>query len=246
MDSPDGDLGRSEEMAGTARNDIMCDVAGLVHTLDQRPHVDADGALDELLANLLGHMPCAQHAGVTLTTSSGEVQTLSATGEYAAALDEIQRRLREGPCLTAAWKPPLVRLDDILVETRWPAYCREVAENSPIRSVLAFELFTGKTSTGVLNFYAESPGAFDDDAVELGLTLATHAALAWHMIRRDEQFRSALASRDVIGQAKGMLMERFDIGAVRAFELLKRLSQNMNMPLAEVAHQVVGRQRAGQ
>lgn len=233
-------------MAVTARNDIMGDVAGLVHTLDQRPHVKADVALDDLIANLLAHMPCAQHAGVTLTTSCGGVRTLSATGEYPAALDEIQRRLQEGPCLTAAWKDHVVRLDDILVETRWPAYCREVAEKSPIRSVLAFELFTGKASTGVLNFYAEAPGAFDDDAVELGLTLATHAALAWHMVRRDEQFRSALASRDVIGQAKGMLMERFDIGAVRAFELLKRLSQNMNMPLAEVAHQVVDRQGGSQ
>lgn len=75
--------------------------------------------------------------------------------------------------------------------------------------------------------------------------LATHAALAWHMVRRDEQFRSALASRDVIGQAKGMLMERFDLDAVRAFELLKRLSQNMNTPLADVAQQVVGRREVG-
>lgn len=233
-------------MAGTDRNDMMREVAGLVSTLDQRPHVHSDDALDALIANLLAHMPCAQHAGVTLTTSDGAVQTLAATGVYPAVLDDIQRRLKEGPCLTATWKHHLVRLDDISREERWPAYCREVTEETPIRSVLAFELFTGKTSTGALNFYAESPGAFDDDAVELGLTLATHAALAWHMVRRDEQFRSALTSRDVIGQAKGMLMERFDIDAVRAFELLKRLSQNMNVPLAEVAHQVVSRHGAGQ
>ncbi|OQZ99766.1 GAF and ANTAR domain-containing protein [Mycolicibacter algericus] len=233
-------------MALADRDDMMREVADLVRTLDQRPHVDADAALDELITSLLGHMPCAQHAGVTLATSEAEVQTLSATGRYPAALDDIQRRLREGPCLAAAWKQHLVRVDDICREERWPSYCREVAETTPIRSVLAFELFTGRGSTGALNFYAESASAFDDDAVELGLTLATHAALAWHMVRRDEQFRSALASRDVIGQAKGMLMERFDIDAVRAFELLKRLSQTTNTPLADVAQQVVSRQGAGQ
>lgn len=228
-------------MVVTDRNDLMGDVADLVHTLDQRAAVDAEGALDELVANLLAHMPRAQHAGVTLTTDDGDVQTLAATGAHPVALDRIQRRLREGPCLSAAWKHHVVRMDDICCDERWPDFCREVAATTPIRSILVFELFTGQGSTGALNFHAETPDAFDDDAVEVGLTLATHAALAWHMVRRDEQFRSALASRDVIGQAKGMLMERFDIDAVRAFELLKRLSQNMNTPLADVAQRVVGR-----
>ena len=81
-----------------------------------------------------------------------------------------------------------------------------------------------------------------------GLIFATHTALAWNMLRRDEQFRSALASRDVIGQAKGMLMERFGIDAVRAFDLLKRLSQDSNTPLHEVAERLTssGRHSADQ
>ncbi|WP_409426925.1 GAF and ANTAR domain-containing protein [Mycobacterium sp. SMC-11] len=233
-------------MAVTSRNDMMRDVAELVQTLNQRSRVESEGALDELLVNLLAHMSCAQHAGVTLTTSVGDVQTLSATDRYPAVLDDIQRRHREGPCLAAAWKHHVIRLDDISSEERWPSYCQEVADTTPIRSILAFELFTGEDTTGALNFYAQSANAFDDDSVELGLVLATHAALAWHMVRRDEQFRSALASRDVIGQAKGMLMERFDIDAVQAFELLKRLSQNTNTPLFGVSQQLVGRQGSGQ
>ncbi|MGV0625436.1 GAF and ANTAR domain-containing protein [Mycolicibacter minnesotensis] len=226
-------------MALTSRSDMMRDVADLVRTLDQRAPVETEEALDELVANLLGHMPAAQHAGVTLITTDGDIETLSATDDYPAALDGIQRHHREGPCLSAAWRHHMVRLDDISSEQRWPAYCREVEATTPIRSILAFEMFTGAGTTGALNFYAETANAFDDEAVEVGLTLATHAALAWHMVRRDEQFRSALASRDVIGQAKGMLMERFSIDAVRAFELLKRLSQTSNTPLAEIAQQVV-------
>jgi AmiR/NasT family two-component response regulator len=67
--------------------------------------------------------------------------------------------------------------------------------------------------------------------------------LAWNMVRRDEQFRSALASRDIIGQAKGMIMERFRIDAVQAFELLKRLSQSSNTALVVVARQLVESER---
>jgi AmiR/NasT family two-component response regulator len=96
-----------------------------------------------------------------------------------------------------------------------------------------------------LNFYADQPYAFDDDAAEMGLILATHAAVGWNMVRRDEQFRSALASRDIIGQAKGMIMERFKIDAVQAFELLKRLSQSSNTPLAVVARQLVESEHHG-
>jgi AmiR/NasT family two-component response regulator len=63
--------------------------------------------------------------------------------------------------------------------------------------------------------------------------------LVWNMTRRDQQFRSALVSRDIIGQAKGRLMERFDIGAAEAFELLKQMSQESNTPLAQIAQWVI-------
>jgi transcriptional regulator with GAF, ATPase, and Fis domain len=130
-------------------------------------------------------------------------------------------------------------------EHRWPAYCREATEQTPIRSIVSFQLFADHHSMGALNFFAEQPDAFDDEAAELGLILATHTALAWNMVRRDEQFRSALASRDIIGQAKGMIMERFNIDAVQAFELLKKLSQSSNTPLAVVAHEIVESEHPG-
>ena len=105
------------------------------------------------------------------------------------------------------------------------------------------QLFADHHHMGALNFYAEQARAFDEEAVEMGLILATHAAVAWNMVQRDEQFRSALASRDIIGQAKGMIMERFRIDAVQAFELLKRLSQSSNTALVVVARQLVESER---
>jgi AmiR/NasT family two-component response regulator len=104
---------------------------------------------------------------------------------------------------------------------------------------MSFALFADQKKMGALNFYGEQPRVFDDDAVEVGLIIATYTALAWKLVRREEQFRSALGSRDIIGQAKGMLMERFKIDAVQAFELLKRLSQNSNTPVAVVARRII-------
>ncbi|HEU4362525.1 MAG TPA: GAF and ANTAR domain-containing protein, partial [Mycobacterium sp.] len=198
----------------------MRDVEELVRRLDRRPGPETDTVLDELVAGSLSHLPNAAHAGITIAAQDGSVRSVAATDRSPALLDEIQQRRQEGPCLTAAWTHQMIRVDDVEAELRWPGFCRDVILETPVRSILAFQLFTTGETTGALNFHAERPYAFDDDAVETGLALATHVALAWHMIRRDDQFRSALASRDVIGQAKGMIMERFDINAVQAFELL--------------------------
>jgi AmiR/NasT family two-component response regulator len=81
---------------------------------------------------------------------------------------------------------------------------------------------------------------FDQDSIEAGLLVAAHTMVAWNLVSRERQFRSALASRDVIGQAKGILMERFDINAAAAFELLKRLSQDTNTRISVSAEKVVG------
>ena len=108
----------------------------------------------------------------------------------------------------------------------------------PIRSVLSFQLFANRNKIGALNVFADEPRVFDLHAEDIGVVYATHAALAWNTIKKDQQFSSALANRDVIGQAKGILMERFDIDALAAFDLLKKLSQESNTKLVEIARQI--------
>jgi GAF domain-containing protein len=139
----------------------------------------------------------------------------------------------------------MVYVEDVATEQRWPLYTRDVLATTPILSVLSFEVFVDGEAVGALNFYAERAHAFGADAKELGLIFATHAALAWQTSQRSAQFRSALASRDVIGQAKGMLMERFDIDAVHAFDLLARLSQESNVKLVDIAERLVAQRRNG-
>ena len=231
-------------MAPNRHSGLVLEVAELVRNLE-RDVPDADTVLAELTESAVKSVPGAQYAGITIAFRNGKVRTASATGHYPTILDEIQQRHGAGPCLSAAWEQHVIRIDDIASEQRWPRYCRDAAEETPIRSILSVQLFADHRTMGALNFYAEQPGAFDDDAVELGLIMATHTALAWNMMRRDEQFRSALASRDIIGQAKGMIMERFKIDAVQAFELLKRLSQSSNKPLVAVARELVEAEQRG-
>lgn len=224
---------------------LVLEATELVHVLQRQEAGDIDAVLGELTITAVRSVAVAQYAGVTIATRDGSVRTASATGRYPVLLDEIQQRHNEGPCLSAAWDQQLIRIDDIRREQRWPRYCRDAAEATPIRSVMSFQLLADPQTMGAFNFYAERPRAFDDEAVEVGLVLATHTALVWNLLRRDEQFRAALASRDIIGQAKGMIMERFNIDAEQAFELLKRLSQGSNTPVVEVAHQVVESQHPG-
>jgi transcriptional regulator with GAF, ATPase, and Fis domain len=218
---------------------LASDIAQLVQLL-QREVTDGDALLSELTQNAVKLVSGARHAGITVSDRGGGVHTAaSSTGRYPALIDKIQQTHREGPCLSAAWQQHMIRIDDLTLDERWQAFCRDTVEQTPVRSIMSFQLFADQKTMGALNFYAEQPAVFDDDAVEAGLILATHTALAWKLVRREEQFRSALGSRDIIGQAKGMLMERFKIDAVQAFELLKRLSQNSNTPVAAVARQVV-------
>ena len=110
---------------------------------------------------------------------------------------------------------------------------------TPIRCSLSVQLYTNEAELGALNLYSEQPYIFDAHIEAIALALGSHAAIAFSGAQRGEQFRSAVASRDIIGQAKGMIMERYKITAVAAFKLLVKLSQDSNTPIHEIARQLV-------
>ncbi|MDT5009871.1 MAG: hypothetical protein QOH57_1488 [Mycobacterium sp.] len=213
-------------------------IAEIVRALADRSEADADSVIAELTEHAAAEIPGAKYAGVTVTTDSRRIDTPAATHPYPLILDEIQQRHREGPCLASAWEKQTFHIADLENDFRWPKYRKDALAETPIRSIMAFQLFIADRSMGALNVYAEEPGAFDDETEEIGLIFATHSALAWNSARRDEQFQRALASRDVIGQAKGMVMERYNIGAIQAFDMLKKLSQDSNVPLFRIAEEL--------
>jgi hypothetical protein len=189
-------------------------------------------------------IPGAKYAGVTVTTNRNRIDTPAASHPYPLILDEIQQRHQEGPCLASAWEKQTFHISDLEEDFRWPKYRTDALAETPIRSIMAFQLFIADRSMGALNVYAEEPGAFDDETEDVGLIFATHSAVAWNAARRDEQLQRALASRDMIGQAKGMIMERYNIGAIQAFEMLRKLSQDSNVPLARIAEELIDKSRS--
>jgi GAF domain-containing protein len=226
-------------MSVSAQSKTFLQAAQRVADLHQRSSLDAAALLRELVEGASESVPSAQYAGITVRTRRCLSQTAAATHHYPVVLDEIQSRYQQGPCLSAAAEQHSIRIDDLRADDRWPLYRAEALEQTPIRSILSFGVFRDGQTTAALNFYAEPVSAFDAGSVDLALTLATHTGLVWSILRRDQQFRRAIVSRDVIGQAKGMLMERFDIDADAAFVLLKRMSQDSNTPVVRVAQRVL-------
>jgi GAF domain-containing protein len=216
-------------------------IAELVQNLYARPETDSDTVLDELVEHAAVEIPGAQYAGVTVTRNAKRIDTPAASHKWPILLDEIQQRHREGPCLTAAWEETTVHVADLTTDDRFPLYRRDALEQTPIRAIMAFQLFIADQTMGALNVYAEQPHAFGQESRAIGLIFAAHFSVAWNSARREEQFKRALASRDTIGQAKGMIMERYSVDAVQAFEVLRKLSQDSNVPLVQVATELVAK-----
>ncbi len=214
----------------------------MVRDLHQRAAFDIPALLREVIDGAVELVPGAQYAGVMVAQRRRPSEPAAATHRYPVLLDEIQSRCQQGPGLSAGALQDSIRVDDLADDDRWPLYSEQAVKQTPIRSILAIGMFKEGGTAATLSFSSEVPHAFDDEAVNMGLVFATHTGLVWNLMRRDEQFRSALASRDVIGRAKGRMMERFNIDDNQAFAMLKLMSQDSNTPIAQLAQSVAAGQ----
>lgn len=177
------------------------------------------------------------HAGVSLVEGR-RLTTPAASDDVPARVDAIQYDVGQGPCLQAIRAHEVVHVADLAHEDRWPEFAPRAVAQTGVHSMLAFRLFAEEDTMGALNLYAGAPDAFDDEAERVGAILAAHAAVAMVGSRKATQKDEAIRSRDVIGQAKGILMARQGISDDEAFDLLRRASQRMNLKLREVAARI--------
>jgi GAF domain-containing protein len=196
-----------------------------------------EALLRHIVTAAITEVPGAQYAGIALITGR-EFVTRAASGELVERIDRVQYQAGEGPCLDAARHHETVRCDDLRTEARWPRFVGQAADLG-VLSVLSFQLFAGDDSFGALNLYAANPGAFGADSESTGILLASHAALAMAAARTQAGLLTALDSREIIGQAKGILMERYKITGVQAFGLLVASSQAVNRKLRDIAEHLV-------
>lgn len=197
-----------------------------------------EDVLSDVTREALQLIPGVDAAGILLVGKGGNFESVAGTSDLPHHLDELQMHYREGPCLDAALDELIVRTDNFRTERRWPQYSAAAAEIG-VLSGLSFKLYTSAQTAGALNLFALMPDAFDAEAETVGAILAAHAAAAIMASRESEQLESALSTRDRIGQAKGIIMERYNVDDIAAFEMLRRLSQDTNTKLVAVADRVI-------
>jgi GAF domain-containing protein len=215
--------------------DLALRMAELARTVALRK---VDDVLDDVTSAAKELIPGVDVAGVLLIGRAGTFETLAPTNDLMFKLDQLQMRCGEGPCLEAALDEIVVRTDDFRNEPRFPKYAPEVVELG-VLSALSFKLYTADRTAGALNLFGFQPKLWDAEAETVGTVLAAHAAAAILASREGDQLQSALSTRDRIGQAKGIIMERFKIDDVRAFGMLRQLSQDTNTKLIDVAQRVI-------
>ena len=219
-------------------NEALASAMLTLTTPFSRP-IDVEHTLTRVTAAAVHLVDGVDYADVMLR-EDGEFRSIAPTATVVSDLDGVQMRHRQGPCLEAAQVDSVVRSPDLRREHRWPEFCAAAIELG-VYSILSFQLYTHHRGcgSGALNLLSTRTNAFDVGAETTLAMMATHAAITLIAADKDTQFQSALASRDVIGQAKGIIMERYKLDAGRAFALLVKLSQDSNTPLRSVAQRLV-------
>ncbi|GAA1594298.1 GAF and ANTAR domain-containing protein [Kribbella hippodromi] len=206
------------------------DVDGLEETIE---------AVVEFACQAVG----CDHAAAALIGTDGHAEVLAMTNPKLSELFRVQFESGEGPVMTAIRTGEAVSIPQVDAETRWsPSWMKQIAALG-IQSALHLPLLVSGRPGAVLSFYREESGGFDEGDIAVAHILARHATVAVGTALRDENLSRAVDARKLIGQAMGILMERYGLDGDRAFEVLKRYSQDNNRKLRDVAQELIDTRR---
>jgi hypothetical protein len=211
--------------------------------LDRRSIRDLQQTLSEIVSAAVETVPGATAGGLSVT-EDGIIDSRNPTSRGISELDRLQGELHEGPCVTALESPAedgAVIAEDLagVDAQRWPRFA-PAAVAAGYRSMLSTQLTTNGRMRAALNLYAAEPGVFDSEARLLAGLFGVQAAMLLHGSEQAVHLGRAVDSRDVIGQAKGVLMERFGVDETEAFQMLVESSQSTNLKLIDVARWLLG------
>jgi hypothetical protein len=202
---------------------------------------DVEHVLTQIVASAAETVPGVDGGGIS-RSEAGTVQACHATDDAIRDLDQLQYTLRQGPGLDAAENPPasgVVVAHDFAGQTdndRWPSFA-PAAVQAGYHAVISAQLTSrGRGQRAALNLYSREPWVFTEQAHTIAALFAAQASLLLYGADQGVSLQRAVDSRDLIGQAKGILMERFGVDAGQAFEMLIASSQQTNIKLVDVAH----------
>lgn len=220
-----------------ARRDVGQAIVEAARTINQQQSLDQ--TLQRIVEVVRDSVPGFDQVGLSTLRKDGTVETRAFAGDLVLQLDQVQYDLGEGPCVDSLNETHVVSAPAIRHDRRWPRYV-PLALDLGLRSQLAVKLYLDAEGTlGGLNLYSTTSEEIVPDAVALADLFAAHAAIALGHARERETLNEALHSRKVIGQAIGIVMERYEMDEDRAFAFLVRASSHGNIKLREIAQEIV-------
>jgi GAF domain-containing protein len=209
--------------------------ARLALELYEEPGVEE--TVEAVLQFALQAVSCT-HAGVALSHRGGKLETVAVTDPLVEKSDQLQLECGAGPSLDVIAERDTVLVPDTIDELRYPDWSSKVAALG-LRSVLSVRLAASGNTLGVLQLFNAEPYAFEPDDDAVAHILARHASVALAHARQEASLWQAIDARKLVGQAQGILMERFDIDSDQAFAVLRRYSQDHNIKLRDVAQRLI-------
>lgn len=219
-----------------AASDYAQSIAEAARTLNKPRSLD--DTLQTIVEVACNSVPGFEHVGIATLEKNGVVETRAFTGDLVLRLDAAQHDLREGPCSEVLQGDDAMCVSSMATEERWPCYAPRARETG-VRSQLAVKLYLDHGTLGGINFYSTVHDEVGEDARALARLFATHAAIALGHAQERETFTEGLETRRAIGQAIGILMERYEMNEDRAFAFLVRASSHANIKLRAVAQELV-------
>ncbi|MFC0626463.1 GAF and ANTAR domain-containing protein [Kribbella deserti] len=215
--------------------------AGLVAAASRLAKALTPGDLDHTLARITAAatevLPQVACASITVLHADGRLETVAPTDEVLWGVDKAQYELHEGPCYEAATETAHVISPDLATDPRFPRYAAHALE-AGFRAQAGLRLFEAPRSQGALNLYSRELGAFEDLG-SIGELFKHQSAMAIEYAQEIHDLTEALRTRRAIGQAIGIVMERYKLTDQRAFAFLTRLSQQRNVKLRRIAQELV-------
>ncbi|KOU60608.1 hypothetical protein ADK57_29900 [Streptomyces sp. MMG1533] len=179
-------------------------------------------------------LPGADHAGISVIERLQHRRTVAWTDEVVRSAESTHPGREQDPYWEGLWTAPVVRVEDSEADDGGT-----VLSELGLRSALSLRLRADRRRLTVLTAYARKPRAFDEAGVRIGRLFTAHVSLALDSATEREQLTEAMRTRDLIGQATGILMERMDMDAAEAFESLVKASQRENVKLRDLARRIV-------
>jgi ANTAR domain/GAF domain len=201
------------------------------------PPGDLDETLRRITAAAVEVLPDVVMSSISVQHADGRLETVAPTHDVLCEVDATQYELQEGPCYEAATQEGNVVSTDLANDERFPRY-RDAALDAGIRAQVGVRLFDSERSRGALNLYSDHVGAFEDLGTLADL-FREQSAMALAYAQEVQTLREAVRTRQLIGQAVGILMERFEITEDRAMYLLVRVATTGQLMLRDVAREVV-------